>query len=170
MNLNRWIIVVLAIAGLSALSVSVFDRTVGAQDKKAPGAKKPAAGPDNGPFSGKVLLVQKKYDQSPQVINSLQAELGMQGFVLTEATITNIAGIRFLAGFGIERVDEKPVGPRVLLPVDDVGAILEFESLEVFKEYEEQQMEKIRAQGVAEEMELLLPQPNGLVPPELPDA
>ena len=170
MNRNRWMIVVLAVAGLSALTLSVFDRSLGAQDKKAPAEKKPAAALANGPFAGKVLVIQKRYDQSPQVINSPHVEMGLQGFVLTEATVTDIAGIRFLAGYGIERVDEKPAGPRAMLPLDTIGVILEFESLDAYKEFEEQQMEKIRAQGVAEEMELMLPPPNGPVPPEGPDA
>jgi hypothetical protein len=153
MNRNRWTALVLAIALLSAIALSAFDRSLDAQDKKSATGKQPVADGANIPFSGKVLLIQKKNDSSPAVIHSPQIDMGLFGFVLENAAIKEAGGIRFLTGHGIERVNGEPAEPRVSLPLEAIGAILEFDSVEAFRQFEEQQTEQMRNNNI----ELMVP-------------
>ena len=170
MNRNRWMTLVLAIAFLSAVALTAFNTSLDAQDKKASPDKKPAVAVQNNPFAGKVLLIQKKDDQSPSVIRSPSFDMGIQGYVLENAAITEVAGIRFLTGHGIERVDDKPAGPRIRVALEIIGAILEFDNVDAFKEFEEQQSERMHS---AIEMQPGMPVPFDPAMPEpeaAPDA
>jgi len=148
MNRNRWTTLVLSTALLSAVGLSAFDRALDAQDKKAAPDKQPVTAAANNPFAGKVLLVQKKDDSSPLVIRSQQVEMGISGFVLDNASFKEVGGMRMLTGQGIERVNGEPAGPRVSLPLEAIGAILEFDSVEAFKQFEEQQAEQMQNDAI----------------------
>ena len=152
---------------LSAVALSAFDRALDAQDKKAPAEKQAVTAVANNPFAGKVLLVQKKNDDSPAVVHSQQIEMGIVGFLLNNASIKEVGGIRMLTGHGIERVNGEPAGPRVSLPMDAIGAILEFDTVEAYKQFEEQQTEQMHNNAI----EMMLPTPVGpAAPAESPDA
>jgi hypothetical protein len=170
MNRFRWTLFAVTTAGLACLAVTAFDRSLDAQDKKPVPDKKPAAAAADPQFAGKVLLVQKKMDQSPQVFDVQQFQMGLQGFLLEDAAVVEIAGTRFLAGHGIERVDGKPAGPRVMLAMENIGAILVFPSVEAFKAYEEEQTEKIqtRMQGMMGGINIMAA-PAAAVPVDAPE-
>jgi hypothetical protein len=135
---------VLAIALLSAVALPAFHRSLDAQDKKASADKKPATTAANNPFAGKVLLIQKKFDSSPSALHSMHVPIELPGFLIDNASVTEVAGLRCLTGHGIERVDGKPVGPRVTLPLDTIGAILEFDNAQAFKDFEERETQWMR--------------------------
>jgi hypothetical protein len=170
MNRNRWTTLVLATALFSVISFSVFDKSLDAQDKKAATDKKPAGSGASNPFSGKVLLIQKKYDTSPPVIQLQRNPTDFGGFIIEDALVTELAGIRFLTGHGIERADGEPAGPRISIPLDTIGTILEFDNAEAYKRYEEQLLEKMH-DAFDNTMEMILPAPIGpQAPADSPDA
>jgi hypothetical protein len=153
MDRNRWTTLVASTVLLAAVALSAFNRPLDAQDKKAAPDKKPVTTSADNPFADKVLLIQKRNDLSPAVIRSQQVEMGVIGFVLEKTSIKEVGGIRMLTGHGIERVDGKPVGARVSLPLAEIGAILEFDSVEAYGQFEEQQKKMM-----SNSMNLMLPE------------
>ena len=163
-----------SLALLAVAALFYVDRSTDAQEKKpSGGAGKPAAPANpNQPFAGKVLLVQKKQDASP-TMSFPGMFTGLSGYVLENAELVEIGGSRWLAGHGIERVDDKAIGPRTLIRFDEVATILEFDKVEDYKEFEEQQLEKMRQNNNFFEMAPAMPlgPPNVLEEPaERPDA
>ncbi|HEY3968383.1 MAG TPA: hypothetical protein VGM05_27710 [Planctomycetaceae bacterium] len=169
MNRNRWTTLGLGTALLVAVALSAFNKSLDAQDKqdkKAAAEKNPARAEANNPFAGKVLLIQKKFDNSPAIVDFPNVLMEFAGFVIENASVTEVAGIHFLSGYGIERVDGKPVGPRISMPLESVGAILEFDNADAYKQFEEQQAERIQNMR-----DLGQPVPIEILPPAAaPDA
>jgi hypothetical protein len=142
---NRWKMICLAIVGATLAVWSLPDQPLDAQDKKPATDSKPAAAPNPlQPFAGKIVLVQKKHDTSPQIISSVNVFSGFGGYVMDNPSLVQIGGVHWLAGYGIERVDNQPVGPRILLAFAEISTILEFNNVDDYKAYEEQQIEKLR--------------------------
>jgi hypothetical protein len=155
MSRIRWTMIAVSMALLSVVGLVVFNRSLDAQEKKPAADKKPAPAAANNAFAGKVLLVQRRNDSSPSVIRSMNIDMGVFGYVLENASVTDVAGVRMLTGHGIERDDGKPAGPRVCIPVDGIGAILEFENVDAFIQFEEQQSERIRGNAI----QMMMPAP-----------
>jgi hypothetical protein len=165
MNRNRWIIL-LGIILLSAVGLPALHKSLEAQDKKAPPDKKPANGAADNLFAGKVLIIQKKNDTSPPVIQAQRMPEDFGGMVIENASVTDVAGIRCLTGHGIERANGEPAGPRISMPLDTIGTIFEFDSIEAYKEFEEQLLEKMQNDGI-----MGVPAPFGpQVPVDPPEA
>lgn len=139
----RWMTLGLGTALLLAVALPALNNSLDAQDKKDAPIKKPVQADANNPFAGKVLLIQKKLDQSPSIIHSVNDLTGLTGYVIENPSVIEVAGIRCLTGEGIERIDGKPAGPRISVPMESIGAILEFDDVDAFKKFEEQQTEKM---------------------------
>ncbi|MBS0261554.1 MAG: hypothetical protein JSS02_06310 [Planctomycetes bacterium] len=168
MTKNRWIVFGLPAALVALLAVPALLTTLHAQDQKGTTGKKPA--PLRGePFlEGRILLIQRGVDVSPGVIHVPQnADSAYAGHVLRDAVITEIAGMRMLSGYGLARIDDKPVGPRIHIPLTQIGSILEFASEEEFTQFEEQEKEKMNQ---ALELPFDLVPVNPAMPGNEPDA
>jgi hypothetical protein len=156
MSRNRWTMIAISTALLSVVGLAAFIKSLAAQEKKPAADKKPAAAVNNA-FAGKVLLVQRKNDSSPAVIRSMNIDMGVFGYVLENAAVTEIAGVRMLTGHGIERENGEPAGPRVYIPLDGIGAILEFASVEAYTQFEEQQSERMHGNALQMMMPAAVP-------------
>ncbi len=170
MNRNRWTTLWLGTALLVAVALTAFNKSLDAQDKqdkKAAGDKNPARPEGNNPFAGKVLLISEKVRHVAGCHRFPECHDGeLAGFVIENATVTEMAGIRFLSGYGIERVDGKPAGPRINMPLESVGVILEFDNADAYKQFEEQQVERMQNSGAFGQ-----PVPLEMAPPAAaPDA
>ncbi|MBS0263687.1 MAG: hypothetical protein JSS02_17220 [Planctomycetes bacterium] len=137
-----------------------------AAEKKTPAEKKPVANAP-APFVGKILLVQKKSDNSPQFIQTQMFMSGFAGWVLENPSLFELGGVRFLAGQGIEKLNDKPLPARILIPLEQVGTVLEFDDMDAFKAYEESQTEKMRQMPAGINFNMALPVPGVAQPVEV---
>jgi hypothetical protein len=135
MKWNRWTALTSGIGLALLVAVLALSTRIDAQDKKAPDRnddKKPARGEADSPFAGKILMIYEKGDASPIL-------------VMETVSFTEIKGVRFLTGKCVDREGDAMGGLKACLAFDNVGAVIEFETLEAYKEYEAKESEKMNA-------------------------
>jgi len=86
--------------------------------------KKPRAD-EEGPFTGKVVMIYEKNDPSKAGV----------GFVFKEARLTQIKGVTFVAGRCLEERGDALAGIHASVPLDNIGSIVEFDDIESYKKF-----------------------------------
>jgi hypothetical protein len=143
MKWNRWTALTSGVGLTLIAALLALNTRLGAQEKNGDkkDEKKPARGEPDVPFAGKTLMIYEKGDASPIL-------------VVENVSFTEIKGVRFLTGRCVERDGDSMGGLKASLPFDNVGAVIEFDTLDAYKEYEAKESEKINSLDA-----------NGIIPP-----
>jgi hypothetical protein len=118
MNFNRWMTLGLGTGLLLIGVVCATHTSLDAQDKK------PRADGEN-PFAGKIIMVYERNDPSKAGV----------GFVFKNASFSDLRGSHFLVGKCIEERGDVMAGLAASIPLDNVGSIVEFDSVDAYKQF-----------------------------------
>jgi len=143
MNWNRWTALTSGVGLTLIAALLALNTRLDAQDKNHDKKedKKSARADAEAPFAGKVLMIYEKGDASAIL-------------VLENVSLTEIKGVRFLVGKCVERHGDSLGGLKASLPFDNVGAVIEFDTLEAYAEFEARETEKMNSLDA-----------NGILPP-----
>lgn len=118
MMLHRWMTLSVG-AGLLFTGVIIASHaSLDAQETK------PRADGEN-PFAEKIVMIYEKNDPSKAGV----------GFVIKNATFTQIKGVQFIVGKCVEEREDALAGFNASIPLDNVGSIVEFDDIDEYKQF-----------------------------------